>query len=95
MKKRKGRKSNHHKPNREQTRRTKEFEQRDSLKFYKTMVAALVRRAGGRMTIEKEEFENMAGMLQWRKTDDDGVEFMFVGPEGERAEEPQDQGGEA
>jgi hypothetical protein len=94
MKKRKRLKSNHHKPNREQARRTKELEQRDSLKFYKTMCAALVRRAGGRMTIQKEEFDDMKGMLQWRKTDHGGVEFLFVGAEGEGAEEPQDQGAE-
>ncbi len=94
MKRRKNRKANHHKPNREQARRTKELEQQDSLKFYKTMCAVLVQRAGGRMTIQKEEFENMAGMLQWRKTDSGGVEFLFVAPGGEEAEEPQDQGTE-
>ncbi len=92
MKRRKNRKANHHKPNREQVRRNKELEQQDSLKFYKTMLAVLVRRAGGRMTIPKEEFEDMTGMLQWRKTDLGGVEFLFVAPGGVEAEEPQGQG---
>lgn len=77
MKKHKGRKT-HRKPNREQMRRNQALEQRDSLKFYKTMCAALVRRAGGRLTIAKEEFEGMVGMLQWRKTEKGGVEFLFV-----------------
>lgn len=82
MKKRKGRKPGHHKPNREAVRHAKEVETRDSLKFYRTMCAVLVRRAGDRLTIKKEEFEGMAGMLQWRKTEQGGVEFNFLGSQG-------------
>lgn len=82
-----GRRRQHGGPNREQQRQTERMEQHDNLKFYKTMCAALVRRAGGQMIIAKEEFEHMAGSLQWRKTEQGGIEFLFVGAE-DTATEP-------
>lgn len=63
---------------REKSKRQQAAHERDTLRFYKSVVAIMVQRAGGRLAITGEEFESLRGSLQWRRTDPSGVEFNYV-----------------
>lgn len=66
---------------RRNTQRQRDLNQRDSLRFYKSVVAAITKRADATLMVSAQEFQSLKGSLQWRRMEDGGVEFNFVSAE--------------
>ncbi len=74
------RRANHSKPTAKQRQHDQAIDNRDKMKFYRTMMAVMVKRAGGSVVLEKPEYESLIGQLQWRRTETDAIEFLFISP---------------
>lgn len=62
---------------RQESKRKRAAYQRDTLRFYKTVVAILAKRNGSHLVISGEEFANLKGTLQTGFHGRGGAEFYF------------------